>query len=150
MTDTSDALHRRKTQLIAALFGMHLVFGVLLVLLYPGLADQRNAQTAFESLNAGPLDLVHRIAILVPMFLWLAIDSQQLDIRRPWWLNIGIALLPWIFVPYYLYKTRPANHRGAAILGFFGILFACLMSAAVGMFLALTFGGVAPPTAAGV
>ena len=49
------------------------------------------------------------LAILFVGFRWLQLDAAELEIRRPMWLNIAIVMAAAIFVPYYLYKTRPAS-----------------------------------------
>ncbi len=147
MTTVDDtAIQRRKTQAIAAAFGINLVFGALLVVLYPELTRPENAQAAIAGLRNSGLNIVYELAVLVICFIWLGLDSHQLQIRRPWWLNVGIVLLTSVFVPYYLYKTRAAGQRGQAILSFFGIVFGCIAAMMVGMFLslALTSGAGAP------
>jgi hypothetical protein len=72
------------------------------------------------------------LALLAIGFRWLALDAHELDIRRPGWLNAGIVLLAAVFMPYYLYKTRPAGRRLPAILGFFALVFACMFGSALG------------------
>ena len=139
-----EVIQRRKTQAIAAVFGINLVFGVLLVFLYPDLANPAAAQAAIGSLRGSAANIVYEIAVLIVCFIWLGLDSRQLQIRRPWWLNVGIVLLTSVFVPYYLYKTRPPGQRGHAILGFFGIVFGSLIAMTIGMALALALHGGAP------
>ena len=134
---TDDALQRWKVQAIAAVFGINLIFGALLVVLYPGLTDAATAQATVEALRGSSLNVLYQLATLVACFAWLHFDSRQLDIRRPWWLNVGIVLITSIFVPYYLYKTRPAGHRGQAILSFLGVVFGSVIAMLIGMFLAL-------------
>ena len=63
------------------------------------------------------------------------------------WLNVGIVLLAAVFVPYYLYKTRPAGARVAPILNFFGLVLGCAVTSAVGATLMGTF-SAAPGTPA--
>ena len=146
-----DPLQRRKTQAIAAVFGINLVFGMLLVALYPDIGrDAEAAQQALASLRGSGVNIVYEIAILIACFGWLHFDSRQLDIRRPWWLNVGIILLTSVFVPYYLYKTRPAGQRGPAILAFFGIAFGALVAMTVGMFIALALHGSPPAPSGGL
>jgi hypothetical protein len=84
---------------------------------------------------------VSNIALLLLGFRWLQLDSAELGIRRPIWLNIGIILLAAVFVPYYLYKTRPTERRLPAIAGFFGLVFACLLGSAVGAMLMSALSG---------
>jgi hypothetical protein len=140
-TPLPDNYRRRKNQAVAAAFGVNLVLGILLVMQYPGLGDPAAAETIVEQIRVSPLNLLYQAAMLLICFTWLHFDSRQLDIRRPWWLNIGIALLTSVFVPYYLYKTRPEGRRGAAILAFFGIVFGCIVSMMLGMTLAFSLHG---------
>lgn len=137
-TPPPDNFRRRKNQAIAAAFGVNLLLGVLLVMQYPGLADSMAVEATVEQIRGGGLNLLYQVAIWIVCFSWLHFDSRQLDIRRPWWLNIGIALLTSVFVPYYLYKTRPVGQRGPAILSFFGIVFGCIVSMMLGMTLAFS------------
>lgn len=135
--NATDAIQRGKAQAIAAVFGINLVFGALLVALFPGLTDPATAQATIEELRGSPLNIVYQLATLAACFAWLHLDSRQLDIRRPWWLNVGIVLITSVFVPYYLYKTRPAGQRGQAILSFLGVVFGCVIAMMIGMFLGL-------------
>ena len=144
MTD-ADALQRRKTQVIAAVFGVSLVIGGLLVALHPGLfADPAAMPAAMQTVQHSGLNLVYQFGVLLLCFAWLEMDSRQLGIRRPWWLNLGIVFLTSIFVPYYLYKTRPPGQRGSAVLSYFGILLGSMVAMMAGMFLAASFGGTVP------
>lgn len=147
MNATGDNLQRRKTQAIAAAFGLNLAFGILIAQSLAGATDIASMEAAMAQLRGGGLNLLYQAATLAVCFTWLHFDSRQLDIRRPWWLNVGIVLLLVVFVPYYLYKTRLAGQRGAAILGFFGLVFGCLVAMMVGMSLAMMIGG-APGTGA--
>ncbi len=146
MTD-ADALQKRKTQVIAAVFGVSLVIGGLLVALHPGLFAHPEAMpAAMQTVQRSGLNLVYQFAVLLLCFAWLEMDSRQLGIRRPWWLNLGVVFLTSIFVPYYLYKTRPQGQRGSAVLAYFGVLLGSMVAMMVGMFLAASFGGN-PPSA---
>ncbi|NCT66809.1 MAG: hypothetical protein GXC76_04090 [Rhodanobacteraceae bacterium] len=146
---THGELQQRKTQAIAAVFGINLVFGALLAMLYPDLANPDAAPAALAAARGSGLNIGYEIAILIACFVWLGFDSRQLEIRRPWWLNVGVVLLTSVFVPYYLYKTRPAGQRGQAILSFFGIVFGSLIAMMTGMFLGLLLHG-APATQPGM
>ena len=147
MTTPGDILQRRKTQAIAATFGLNLAFGILVAHSLAGATDVASMEASMAQVRGSGLNLLYQAMTLAVCFTWLHFDSRQLDIRRPWWLNVGIVLLLVVFVPYYLYKTRAAGHRGGAILGFFGLVFGCLVAMMVGMSLALMIGGA--PTAAG-
>lgn len=152
MNSEGQALQQRKTRVIAAVIGLHLVFGALLVTLFPQLAGGPDAaQEGLAALRASPVNLVYQVATLVACFAWLGLDSRQLDIRRPWWLNLGVIFMMAVFVPYYLYKTRPAGRRGSAILAFLGVAFASFMAIMAGMFIAIAFqGGPSAPAAPGL
>jgi hypothetical protein len=91
--------------------------------------------------------LLGSLAILFIGFRWLQLDSAELDIRRPLWLNVGIVMAAAIFVPYYLYKTRPSGRRGPAIVLFFGLVLACAFASEIGGSLMVYFSGDATPPA---
>ncbi len=145
MNGPVDPLQRHKSQVIATVFGINLIFGVLIATMHPGLADPETAQAAMGALRGSALNIGYQIAILVACFMWLGLDSRQLDIRRPWWLNVGIVLLTSAFVPYYLYKTRPAGQRAQAIMTFFGIVLGGAIAMMAGMAVALVFSPAATP-----
>ncbi len=134
-----DPLQRHKSQVIATVFGINLIFGVMIATIHPGLADPESAQASISALRGSSLNFGYQIAILIACFLWLGLDSRQLDIRRPWWLNVGIVLLTSVFVPYYLYKTRPAGQRAQAIMTFFGVVLGGAIAMMVGMVIAMVF-----------
>jgi amino acid transporter len=148
VSDFHDLIQRRKNQVISAVFGINLVFGVLIVMMFPGLIEPTTSQAAISELRNSSLNLGYQFAALVVCFLWLGLDSRQLDIRRPWWLNVGIVLFTSVFVPYYLYKTRPAGNRLRAILTFFAIVIGGAFAMTIGAFLALAVTPGAVPTTA--
>lgn len=141
MNAPGDNLQRRKTQAIAAAFGLNLAFGILIAHSLAGSTDLASMEASMAQIRGSGLNLLYQAVTLAVCFTWLHFDSRQLDIRRPWWLNVGIVLLLVVFVPYYLYKTRPAGRRGAAIFGFFGLVFGCLVAMMIGMSLAMMIGG---------
>ena len=124
--------------MLAAFVGVNLIFGALLVMLHPGLTHPTTMQPAMEAFRGSPLNLGYQIVTLIICFMWLGLDSHQLDIRRPWWLNVGVVLLTVVFVSYYLYKTRPPGRRVDAIFRFFGIVLGALGAIMTGMFMALS------------
>ncbi len=137
MNEPLDLGRRQKQAALAAMLGVSLVTGILVAALAPesGAADV-------------PMwvQLLANLALLLLGFRWLQIDSAQLDIRRPLWLNIGIILLAAIFVPYYFYKTRPPGARLVPIVSFFGLVMACAMASAIGTVLMSSLQpGSAPP-----
>jgi hypothetical protein len=99
---------------------------------------------AMQLQSSSGLTLLGSLAMLIIGFRWLQIDSAELDIRRPMWLNVGIVMAAAIFVPYYLYKTRPAGHRLPAIASFFAIVLACAMTSAIGAAVMMYFSGTLP------
>jgi hypothetical protein len=149
---TTDALQARKTQVLAAVFGVSLLIGGLLVGLHPELLANPSAMpVAMQAVQGSPLNLAYQFCVLLLCFAWLEMDSRQLGIRRPWWLNLGVVFLTSIFVPYYLFKTRPQGQRGSAILAYFGMLFGSVIAMMAGMFLAASLGGNLPTApAAGI
>ena len=126
-----DARRRKQTALIA-LVGAALVLGIV---------DAALGLPSTESPGRLAFTFGGNIALLLIGFRWLQFDAAELDIRRPTWLNVGIILLAAVFVPYYLYKTRPAGHRLPAIAGFFGLIFACMIGSAIGALLMQAMSG---------
>ena len=136
MSEAIDLLQVRKRQVISTALGVNLVIGIFVGIWFPGLVDPATSQATLQELQAGPFSPVYQLQMLLFCFLWLGLDSRQLDIRRPWWLNVGVVLLTSIFISYYLYKTRPQNQRLRAILSFFGLLLAGAFFMSVGAYLA--------------
>jgi len=126
--------YRRHKQIaLTTLFGASLVLGIV------------DAALQLQTSNA--LTLLGSLAIMIIGFRWLQLDSAELGIRRPMWLNVGIVMAAAVFVPYYLYKTRPAGRRLVAIAGFFGLVFGCAITSGFGAALMAYFSGAIPPTA---
>ena len=114
----------RKRATLIAMVGVAFVLGVVDTWLFgpPG------------PLQGGRLlaAVVGNATLLLIGFHWLHLDAEQLVIRRPAWLNIGIILVAVAFVPYYLFKTRPEGRRGVAIAGFFGMVVAVSLAMSFG------------------
>ena len=125
--------HRRKLAALIALVGVSFVLGVVEIALALHPED-------------GGARMLFAFCLLVIGFRWLQLDAAELEIRRPVWLNVGIVLLAAVFVPYYLYKTRPAGLRLQAISAFFGIVFACVIASALGAALMSSISGTPPAT----
>jgi len=141
-----DPRQARKNQVLAAVFGVSFVIGALLAVLHPELFANPSAMpAAMETIRGSGLNIAYQFAVLLLCFGWLELDSRQLGIRRPWWLNLGVVFLTSLFVPYYLYKTRPAGQRGAAVLAYFGVLLGSVVAMMAGMFLAASLGGQPAP-----
>ena len=132
MTQAAPDYRRQKQIALTTLIGASLVLGIVSAGLH---LDRYNG-----------FALLGSIAILLIGFRWLALDAAELDIRRPLWLNVGIVMAAAIFVPYYLYKTRPQGKRGPAIVCFFGIVLACAFASEIGGSLMAYFSAEDAPT----
>ena len=124
---------RRKLAALIALVGVSFVLGIVEIALALHPED-------------GSARMLFAFCLLLIGFRWLRLDSAELEIRRPMWLNVGIVLLAAAFVPYYLYKTRPAGRRLQAISAFFGIVFSCVIASALGAALMSSISGLPPVT----
>ena len=133
MTQEAPDYRRQKQIALTTLIGASLVLGIVSAGLH---LDRYNG-----------FALLGSIAILLIGFRWLALDAAELDIRRPLWLNVGIVMAAAIFVPYYLYKTRPQGKRGPAIVCFFGIVLACAFASEIGGSLMAYFSAEDAPSA---
>lgn len=134
----ADVAQKRKNATIIAMLGLSIAFGIVNVAMNPQVMQQPGLTLS---------QIVANLSLFVLGFYWLHIDSTQLDIRRPLWLNAGIVLLAIVFVPYYLHKTRPAGARLVPILSFFGLVLAIGMASAIGsmLMLAMQPGAASPP-----
>lgn len=139
MNDAPPTLQRQKQAALVALLGASVVLGIVEVAL--GLPMQNSPDRLLFT-------FVGNLALLVLGFRWLQLDARELDIRRPLWLNIGIVLLAAVFVPYYLFKTRPPERRLAAIAAFFGVVVACMLASAFGAMLMSALSGTPVPVPA--
>ncbi len=128
-------LRSRKQSALIALIGGSAVLGILDIAL--------GLPSAADGTRIG-VTLLGNIALLLIGFRWLDLDARELDIRRPTWLNVCIVLLAAVFVPYYLYKTRPEGKRLGAIGGFFLLVVGCMFATGLGASLALQFTASAP------
>jgi hypothetical protein len=131
VTKEAPDYRRQKQIALTTLIGASLVLGIV--------------DAALQLQTSSGLTFVGSLAMLIIGFRWLTLDSAELDIHRPMWLNIGIVMAAIIFVPYYLYKTRPAGRRLPAIASFFAIVLACAMTSAIGAAAMMYFAGTMPP-----
>ena len=145
MSATPDILRRHKQRAIVSAYGISLVCGILFAIHFPGLTRPETLQASMESLRVHWINWMYQVAMLLACFAWLHADARELDIRRPWWLNVGIILVPPVFVPYYLYKTRAPGRRLQPILVFFAILVSSGFAMVVGLTVGVMF--AAAPTA---
>jgi hypothetical protein len=127
VTQEAPDYRRQKQIALTTLIGASLVLGIV--------------DAALQLQTSSGLTFVGSLAMLIIGFRWLTLDSAELDIRRPMWLNIGIVMAAVVFVPYYLYKTRPAGRRLPAIASFFAIVLACAMTSAIGAATMMYFSG---------
>ena len=130
MTDEAPDYRKQKQIAPSTLIGASLALGVV--------------DPALHLQSDTGLSLLAFIVLFAIGFRWLTLDSAELDIRRPMWLNIGIVMAAIVFVPYYLYKTRPAGHRLPAIASFFALVLACALTSAVGAAAMMYFSGTLP------
>ncbi|MCC5070462.1 hypothetical protein [Xanthomonas campestris] len=86
--------------------------------LLAGFALADGATSALPGWTGPGSDLVRFALLLALIFVWLAADSRRQGFRRPMWLNIGMVLAWLIFIPIYLYRSRPAGRRLRATGGF--------------------------------
>jgi predicted neutral ceramidase superfamily lipid hydrolase len=68
---------------------------------------------------------------LLCMFYWLHYDGIEHNYRRSALLNIGIVVAGFIFVPWYLFRSRAPGARLRSIGGFFGLLLGFLVAAVI-------------------
>lgn len=133
MNSPVDSKYRQpKRNAIIAMIGASLALGIADASFGPG--------NPYEGVRLG-FTLLGNVILLVIGFRWLALDALELDIRRPTWLSVGIILVALVFVPYYLFKTRPQNRRMPAIFGFIGLIVGCALGSALGAALLLILNG---------
>jgi hypothetical protein len=68
------------------------------------------------------------------IFMWLHYDGLQVGYRRSALFNVGIVALGIIFIPVYLYRSRPAGARGSMLFRFLGICFLWVALSAIGFY----------------
>lgn len=124
MSIDAEQARRQKNAAITAMLGVSLVAGIIVAAFAPPPSE--------AGMTISVPQVIANVALFVLGFRWLHVDSAQLDIRRPIWLNVAIILLAAVFVPYYFYKTRPAGARMMPILSFFGLVIGCAMISAIG------------------
>ncbi|MBB4132379.1 hypothetical protein [Xanthomonas sp. 3075] len=96
--------------------------------LIAGFSVANGAASAVPGWTSPGIDLLWVVVQLALLFVWLAADSRRLGYRRPAWMNIGIVALAVLFLPVYLYRSRPPGRR---LRAFGGLLLAVLGFAAL-------------------
>ncbi|MBO9741269.1 hypothetical protein J7432_20235 [Xanthomonas axonopodis pv. begoniae] len=96
--------------------------------LIAGFSVVNGAASAVPGWTSPGIDLIWIVVQLLLLFVWLAADSRRLGYRRPAWMNIGIVALAVLFLPVYLYRSRPPGRR---LRAFGGLLLAVLGCAAL-------------------
>lgn len=132
MNGPGPDLRLRKQATLIAMAGTALVIGAV------------DASFGLPSAQDGlrlAITVLGNIALLLIGFHWLNLDARELVIRRPLWLDVCIVLFAAIFVPYYLYKTRPQPRRLPAIASFFALVVGCMLATAIGAALTLQLTG---------
>ena len=145
----AEPVQSLKTRIVAAGLGTHVVLGGIMLGLFPGMMTSETFQATLETIQGTGINLLFELIALAFCFAWLTLDARQLQIRRPWWLNVGIVVFKAIFIPYYLYKTRAPGQRGAAILAYFGLYFGAIIAMSVGAIIALQLGAAPMPAIKG-
>ena len=58
------------------------------------------------------------IVVSVLIFAWVHPDASERHYSKSKWLNLGILAFSIIFVPVYLFRSRPKGHKLRALAGF--------------------------------
>lgn len=95
--------------------------------LIAGFSVVNGAASAVPGWTSPGIDLLWIVVQLLLLFVWLAADSRRLGYRLAW-MNIGIVALAVLFLPVYLYRSRPPGRR---LRAFGGLLLAVLGCAAL-------------------
>jgi hypothetical protein len=82
---------------------------------------------------------VPEFALFLPIIIslgliltWVHIDSKEHNYVRPAIINMGIVALALVFIPIYLFKSRPTGARAKALGGFVIILIGYFAVATIG------------------
>jgi len=96
-----------KKVLISAVFFLTFLFG----------ASDVYLEDAPRQLNQLVL-WISIIIISVLILAWVQLDAKERQFRNPKWLNVGVLAFSLIFVPIYLYRSRPPGQKLRALVGF--------------------------------
>ena len=101
------ALDLMKKILISAVFVLTFIFGASDVWL----------EDAPRQLNQIVL-WVSIISVSVLIFGWVHFDAKERQYQKSKWLNVGVLALALIFVPVYLFRSRPKGQKLRALAGY--------------------------------
>ena len=114
-----------KKILISAIFVLTFVFGASDVWL----------EDAPRQLNQIVL-WVSIIGVSALIFGWVHLDAKERQYSKSKWLNVGVLAFSIVFVPIYLFRSRPKGRKlrafagyGLALLGYIGFGYAGLLAA---------------------
>ena len=102
-----DALDFMKKILISAVFVLTFIFGATDVWL----------ENAPRQLNQIVL-WVSIISVSVLIFGWVHVDARERQYPKSKWLNVGVLAFSIIFVPIYLFRSRPKGDKLRALAGY--------------------------------
>jgi hypothetical protein len=102
-------ISRRKNIALFACFAIALIYGVFagLMALYQ----------ATDGIVLG-VSFIWYVLINLVGFTWLHYDSNEFHYRRPFWMNVGIVVIPLFFVPVYLLMSRKDGEHFSSIAKF--------------------------------
>ena len=98
------ALDLMKKILISAIFVLTFIFGASDVWL----------EDAPRQLNQLVL-WVSIISVSALIFAWVHLDAKERQYSKSKWLNVGVLALSIIFVPIYLFRSRPKGQKLIAL-----------------------------------
>ena len=122
------ALDLMKKILLFAIFTLTFIFGASDVWL----------EDAPRHLNQTVL-WVSIIVVSVLIFEWVHLDASERHYPKSKWLNLGILAFSIIFVPVYLFRSRPKGQKLRALAGFVLALLAYLGFGYAGSLVAYQF-----------
>ena len=102
-----DALDFKKKILISAVFVLTFIFGATDVWL----------EAAPRQLNQIVL-WVSIISVSILIFGWVHFDAKERQYSKSKWLNVGVLAFSIIFVPIYLFRSRPKGEKLKALAGY--------------------------------
>ncbi len=101
------ALDLMKKILITAVFVLTFIFGASDVWLEDA-PRQLNQIVLWGSI----------IIVSALIFAWVHFDAQERHYQKSKWLNMGVLAFSIVFVPVYLFRSRPRGQKLAALAGF--------------------------------